>query len=127
MGLRKYELTLVLDAQLEQDKMDEIAQYVEKFIKDSKGKITKVDHWGKRRLAYEIRRKQYGHYVYILFESDGSELKEIERNLTLNESVLRFLTVKLDKPAVKFVEQELQKEESEAAAAGTVAEESAAE
>ncbi len=101
MELKKYELTFIVDAQLEQQKIDELVEHVEKLISGNNGKVIKVDHWGKRRLAYEIKRKQYGHYIYFLFESDGSNIKSIEHDLNFNESVLRFLTVKLSKQALK--------------------------
>ena len=65
MDLRLYELTFVLDPQLEQTQIDENVQKIETMITDAKGEIVKKDLWGKRRLAYEIKKRQYGYYVYI--------------------------------------------------------------
>ena len=113
MELKKYELTFIVDAQLEQQKIDELVEHVEKLISGNNGKVIKVDHWGKRRLAYEIERKQYGHYIYFLFESDGSNIKSIEHDLNFNESVLRFLTVKLSKQALKSLRDLESTEEAE--------------
>lgn len=113
MELATYELTFAADAQIDQEKIDKIADQIEKKVLDAKGKILQKDHWGKKRLAYEIRRKQYGYFVYLLFKSEGALIKSIEHELKMNESILRFLTVKLDKPALKFVERKLRKEEEE--------------
>jgi len=105
MEKRKYELTVVFEGQLEQDVVEKHAEQINNLIKTSKSEVIKQDHLGKRRLAYEIMRKQYGHYVYYLFESDGSNIKDIEDNLKLNESVLRYLTVRLDKKAIEYIDQ----------------------
>jgi small subunit ribosomal protein S6 len=105
MDLRIYELTFVLDPQLEQTQIDEHLQKIETMIGSSKGEIVKKDLWGKRRLAYEIKKRQYGFYVYFLFNSTVDLIDKIERELKLNESVLRFLTIKLSKAAIKQMEK----------------------
>lgn len=105
MELMLYEITLVLDPQLEQKQIDEIVQKTESLILESKGEIVKIDAWGKRRLAYEINRKQYGFYVHLLFKISGDLIEKIERDFKLNESILRFLTVKLTKAAIKQMEK----------------------
>jgi len=110
MEKRKYELTVVFEGQLEQDVVDKHAEQINNLIKTTKGEVIKQDHLGKRRLAYEIMRKQYGYYVYYLFESDGSNIKDIEDNLKLNESVLRYLTVRLDKKAIEYIDQKAAKD-----------------
>jgi small subunit ribosomal protein S6 len=105
MDLRLYELTFVLDPQLEQNQIDEIVQKIESLITDSKGEIEKKDLWGKRRLAYEIKKRQYGFYIYLLFKSPVDVIDKIERDFKLNESVLRFLTIRLSKAAIKQMEK----------------------
>ena len=105
MDLRLYELTFVLDPQLEQTQIDENEQKIETIITDAKGEIVKKDLWGKRRLAYEIKKRQYGYYVYLLFNSTVDLIDKIERDFKLNESVLRFLTIKLSKAAIKQMEK----------------------
>jgi len=105
MDLRLYELTFVLDPQLEQNQIDEIVQKVESLITDSKGEIEKKDLLGKKRLAYEIKKRQYGFYIYLLFKSTVDVIDKIERDFKLNESVLRFLTIRLSKAAIKQMEK----------------------
>lgn len=105
MEKRKYELTVVFDGQLEQTVVDEKVEELNKLMKDSKCEVIQQDDLGKRRLAYEIMKRQYGYYIYFLFESDGNSIKDVENNLKLNENVLRYLTVKLDKKALTHVDK----------------------
>ncbi|MBI1796321.1 MAG: 30S ribosomal protein S6 [Candidatus Eisenbacteria bacterium] len=63
------------------------------WIKDLGGELIEVQRWGKKRLAYEIGRKRDGVYTMLLYQGPGAMVKEIERRLRLNESVMRVLTV----------------------------------
>ncbi len=104
MEQRLYETTVILDPQLDQTKIEEFVNRVQKTITDAGGSIRKVDHWGKKRMAYEIKKRQYGYYVYFLYESDGKIVAPMEHGFRLDESVLRYLTVKLDKKAIRQME-----------------------
>ena len=109
MENKKYELTVVFDGQLEQNEVDEKVEQIEKLIKEYNGEVVQKDLLGKRRLAYEIKKKQYGYYVYFLIESDGSNNKTIEKYLRLNEQVIRYLTVRLDKKAIASLDRKAEK------------------
>ena len=109
MENNKYELTVVFDGQLEQNEVDEKVEQIEKLIKECNGEVVQKDLLGKRRLAYEIKKKQYGYYVYFLIESDGSNNKAIEKYLRLNEHVIRYLTVRLDKKAIASLDRKAEK------------------
>ncbi|MGE4232228.1 MAG: 30S ribosomal protein S6 [Bacteriovoracia bacterium] len=65
------------------------------IIESHKGTIVLTEDWGRRKLAYDINRENKGYYTYIVYTADNKCVHEIERNMRLNESVLRFLTVKL--------------------------------
>jgi len=99
--LRQYETTFVIDSLLKNDEIDEIVKRYERFISANGGSIIEIQHWGKKRLAYEIRKRQYGYFVYIRFEGPGSVVKPLEREFILNESILRYLTIALTKQALK--------------------------
>ena len=103
--LREYETTFIIDAHLPVAEIDEIIEKVTKHIENNGGKVKLVDRWGKRRLAYEIAKKQYGYYVYIRFAAEGSFIKKLEREFKLNDSVLRFLTVLVPKVVLKQEKQ----------------------
>lgn len=100
-----YETIIIIDPQLDQAKIEELVNKIQKIITDSGGSIRKVDQWGKKRMAYEIKKKQYGYYVYFFYESDGSVIDAIGKDFRLNESILRDLTVKLDMKAVRQMEK----------------------
>ena len=120
-----YETTVVLDSMLKPDDMKNLADRITNFISNNGGEIVRIDDWGKRRLAYEIKKKQYGFYLYIRFSGPHAFLYLLEKEYRLNESILSYLTVKLDKPALQREEMERQKpidafvEEGNGAAVGS--------
>ena len=69
---------------------------MENFIKNNGGEIGEVEDWGKKRLAYEINRKQYGNYYQIHFEGPGNLPGLLEQEYRLEEGILRFLTITSD-------------------------------
>lgn len=105
----QYEVTIVVDAHLSNEIIEAVVQKYVDLIEKNQGVIKEVDRWGKRRLAYEIAKKQYGYYVYIRFEAEGVFILEMERLFKLDESIIRFLTIKLPKNAIKQEENQKNK------------------
>lgn len=95
-----YETTIVIDSFLKDEDVASLSAKIQNFIKNNGGQIERIEEWGKRRLAYEIDRKQYGNYLHILFEAPSSVPLLLEREYRLQETILRFLTIKLDKKAL---------------------------
>jgi small subunit ribosomal protein S6 len=95
--VRPYEIMLVLDPKLEQEEeREELLQRLQQVVTDGGGEITKVDPWGKRRLAYEIQGNTEGYYVVMHFRSESSAAQELERVVKLTEEIIRHLLVRLD-------------------------------
>lgn len=92
--MRKYETTFILDPSLGEEKIESEIKRVADFIEGHGAKIIKNDRWGMRKLSYPIAKKNQGFYVFILFEGEENLPKELERFYILNESCIRFLTVK---------------------------------
>ncbi len=114
--LRQYETTFVIDAYLSNEQIEEKIQTYSKLIEENEGKIINIDRWGKRRLAYEIAKKQYGYYVYVRFEAPGTIVQIIERDYKLDDDIIRYLTVLVPKAAIKEeVRLQNQKDEAEKA------------
>ena len=88
-----YETTVILEPGLDEKRAGEEVERVSQWIRDLGGQVLDVQRWGKRRLSYEIRKKRDGLYTLLLHESPGPAVRELERRLRLNESVLRVLTV----------------------------------
>ncbi len=87
--MRQYELMVILDPEIEERS---IAPSLDKFltvVTNDGGTVDKVDIWGRRRLAYQIRKKSEGVYAVITMTAEPATAQELDRQLTLNESVLR--------------------------------------
>lgn len=113
MSLRQYELMIILDPEIEERT---VAPSLDKYltvVTTEGGSVDKVDIWGRRRLAYDIKKKSEGIYAVIDFTATPATAKELDRQLGLNEVVLRTKV--------------LRREESKAAAAPAVAAEADAE
>ena len=94
--MNKYELVYVIDAALEDEARKAVIDRFNGMIEQNGGKVTKVDEWGKRRLAYPINYKTEGYYLLVNFESEATLPREIERNMQIAETVLRYLIVKVE-------------------------------
>ena len=95
--MNRYELIYIIDTGLEEAARKELIEKVSALITGNGGEIEKVDEtWGKRRLAYAIDYKTEGWYVLVNFKAPAELPRELERNLQINESGLRYLVVKLE-------------------------------
>jgi len=95
--MNKYEMIYIIDTGLEEAARKELIEKVSALITNNGGEIEKVDEtWGKRRLAYAIDYKTEGWYVLVNFQAPAELPRELERNLKINENVLRYLVVKLE-------------------------------
>lgn len=91
--MKKYELTVVINPNLEEDAIKAELSDVQALIERFGGTIDKVDEWGKRRLAYEINKVNEGYYTFITFTSESSTPVELEKRMRIKENVLRYLTI----------------------------------
>ena len=91
--MTKYETTFILEPGLDEGRVNEEIDRLSQWIKDQGGEVLEVQRWGKRRLSYEINRKRDGIYTLVLYEGPAAMVKEVERRMRLNESVMRALTV----------------------------------
>ena len=91
--MTKYELVVVLDPNKTEEEQQAVLAKVDEVITSNGATIEKRDAWGKRRLAYSIRKRREGYYVLIQFDADpvGTALSELNRHLRISEDVLRFL------------------------------------
>ena len=97
---RQYETTIVIDSFLKGDEIKDFVTKLQNFIKNNGGRVDSLEEWGKKRLAYEINRKQYANYIYILFTGPSTLPELLEREYRLEESVIRYLTVIADPRAL---------------------------
>jgi small subunit ribosomal protein S6 len=95
--MRQYELMVILDPELEERTVAPSIETYLKIIKDAGGTIDNVDIWGRRRMAYEINKKPEGIYAVVTMQSEPAAVKELDRQLNLNEAVLRTKVIRPDK------------------------------
>ena len=95
--MNRYELTYIIDTAVEDKARKELIEKFSELIKQNGGEVEKVDEtWGKRRLAYPINDKPEGYYVLVTFKAPAELPREIERNMGINENILRSLIIKLE-------------------------------
>ena len=94
--MNKYELSLVVNAKIEDDARAAVVEKAKEYITRFGGTITNVDEWGKKRLAYEIQKMREGFYYFIQFDAEAGVPAQIEENVRIMDNVLRFLCVRAD-------------------------------
>lgn len=91
-----YETVFIARQELSAAQVEALAANLTEIITQGKGEITKTEFWGLRTLAYSIKKNRKGHYVLFNIDSPAPTVKEMERQIGLNEDILRHLTLKLD-------------------------------
>ncbi|MCI9379246.1 MAG: 30S ribosomal protein S6 [Eubacterium sp.] len=94
--MNKYELTLIVNAKIEDDARAATVEKAKEYITRFGGTVTEVEDWGKKRLAYEIQKMREGFYYFIQFESEADAPAQIEQRVRIMDNVLRFLCVRKD-------------------------------
>ena len=94
--MNQYEVMYVIDAALEDSARVELINRFSDLVKKNGGEIDRVDEWGKRRLAYAINYKTEGYYVLMYIKAPSELPRELERNMQINDSVLRYLVIRYE-------------------------------
>ena len=95
--MRPYETIFILDPDLEEAQTQTAIEKAKGIITQNKGEILKVEDWGKRKLAYQVKKKAKGHYILIHFIGSSTLVSELERNFRVMDAVIKFQSVRLDK------------------------------
>ncbi len=94
--MNKYELALVVSTKIEDDARAQVVDKAKAIIEKAGGTVTDVEEWGKKRLAYEIQKMKEGYYYFIRFDANADSPAQIEANVRIMESVIRYLCVRKD-------------------------------
>ena len=92
-----YECVYIARQELTAAQAERLSKDLTKIVSSNSGEIKKQEYWGLRNLAYKIRKNRKGHYTMFHIEAPAGTIEELERNMRLNEDILRYLTVKIDK------------------------------
>jgi small subunit ribosomal protein S6 len=124
--IREYETVCILDPELEEaGNLQPLLERIESGISKAGGTLLSADHWGKRKLAYEINKNNRGYYVIENFLGDKSTVVTLEKGLRIMDGVWRFLTIQIgdiEDPEARIAEAKLAAETAEAAAVAAKAE-----
>jgi small subunit ribosomal protein S6 len=91
-----YEHVLIARQDISAQQAEALNDHLKALIEEGGGKVAKIEYWGLRNLAYRIKKNRKGHYSLLALDAPAEVVKEMERQLSINEDVLRFLTVKVD-------------------------------
>lgn len=96
MANRVYEMMYIAKPETAADDIANLNESLTKIIETEGGSVVKVEDMGKRRLAYEIKRMKEGYYTLFEIEGSGKEIAELERRMRVNDTIVRFVTVRVD-------------------------------
>ncbi|UCD10139.1 MAG: 30S ribosomal protein S6 [Dehalococcoidales bacterium] len=96
LGLRDYELTVVINPETSEEKLEASIESISRYVTDRGGAVSDVQRWGKRKLAYPIKHQIEGYYVLLQFKMKPPDGKELENNLRISEEVLRHLLISIE-------------------------------
>jgi len=94
--VRTYEVVFVAAPTLTTEELDAFIAQMQTVIEGKEGKVVKVDNWGKKPLAYRIKRFRDGYYVILTIEGGGAAITELERRFRVTDFIVRFLSVRID-------------------------------
>jgi small subunit ribosomal protein S6 len=127
--MRRYETIIITDPDLSAEQREPVLQRVNDVVEQGDGYLALTDEWGARKLAYEVKKKDRGYYVRFDYCGTGAVVNEIERFFRIDDRILKYMTVLVDKTAdIEKIKEEIDaariksekdKEQAEAAAAAT--------
>lgn len=100
-----YEITYIINPVLDDEQYKEVVDQVAKLIESKDGELVEVDEWGLKRFAYEIAGKSNGYYVNAYFNAPSEAVEPIERQLRINDNILRYLTLKYDAKMLSYYDK----------------------
>lgn len=95
--MRRYETIFIADPDLQDEARKNLFKKFTTLLTQIGGLLVKIEDWGNRKLAYEIKKKSRGYYLCLTYGGDGDIVKELERNLRLDEKIMKFMTILLEK------------------------------
>lgn len=112
-----YEIAVLYHPDLEID-LEKASSRVEKVLADNKAKVTKTDNWGKRKLAYPIKKQDFAVYVFYTADIPAENVSKIEQTFNITDEIIRFMITKLDLKAIAKAEAAKAEKERKAAERG---------
>ncbi len=105
MTKKMYESAVLINAALEEDQIQSIISRIKEIISSNDGEVTDVEDWGRKRLAYMIKKSKIGYYIIFQFNAYPQIISTLEKFYKLDENILRYLSIKLTKNALEQIEK----------------------
>ena len=96
-NMESYEHTIITKSDISESQSKKIIDKYENIIKENQGKIVKTENWGLRMLSHKIKNNKKGFYIHIKLEGDGKTVNQLEKEERIDDSLLRYLTIKVKK------------------------------
>lgn len=100
-----YESAVLINATLDDQQIELILSRIKDFITNNGGQIRDVENWGRKRLAYTVEKNKIGYYVIYRFDAPSDIVAKLERTYSLDEQILRYITIKLNNDALEQLEK----------------------
>jgi small subunit ribosomal protein S6 len=97
--MAKYEMMFIARTDVPEEEIDKLTAQMDSVVFGAGGKTEKIDKMGRRRLAYRVKKQREGFYILFTFEGNGDTVREFERRLKVTDTVIKFLTVRVDEHA----------------------------
>ena len=94
--MRSYQSVLILKPDLDEAQVDQVLGKITQFLSKNNGSIVKVDKWGKKRLAYRVKKSRFGYYLNIYHTCESLKVSALEADYKLYDRILKFLVIRLD-------------------------------
>jgi small subunit ribosomal protein S6 len=104
MNKRVYESAILINAALDDETIKSLIERIQETITTNGGEILEVEDWGRKRLAYQVKKSKIGYYAIFRFNSLPDLVPKLERYYQLDETILRYLTIALSKEALEQIE-----------------------
>ena len=114
--IRKYETIYIVKPDLAEDELKALTEKVQDVISNNNGDLKRLEDWGIRKLAYVIKKSPRGRYVYLRYDGVETLVAELERRMRLDDRILRYLTIKIEKETIAPVVVDIPEDEEEATA-----------
>ena len=94
--MRSYQSVLILKPDLDEAQVDQVLEKITEFLSKNNGSIVKVEKWGKKRLAYRVKKSRFGYYLNIYHTCESLKVSALEADYKLYDLILKFLVIRLD-------------------------------
>ena len=105
MKTNAYESAVIINAALDDEQIESEVSRLKEYIINLGGEIIEIDKWGRKRLAFMVNKSKIGYYAIYRFYAQSNIIAKLERSYTLDENILRFLTIQLDQDALEYFEK----------------------